>query len=259
MLVSVKNCTPTYMENHVEELRKEVPPPKARASSHEAILKWFSSKKRGTVLDIPAGYGHLSVRLNNMGFTPTCAEIQPEIISAPGLYTMYSDLNRHIDASDSAFDYVACVEGLEHTTDPYQAVKEISRVLKPGGYAVFSLPNYTNLERRIRFLLTGAVLLPVSDEKLKKCGNSLYELHNSPLTITFLELMFRIEGLFIHEIRCDKLKKRLNLFFPLVKFMSIVINLMSKESCKKYRFDLTLAPEVILGGNCIIIIAQKKQ
>jgi 2-polyprenyl-3-methyl-5-hydroxy-6-metoxy-1,4-benzoquinol methylase len=124
----------------------ELVQPKARGSVHAAVLEWFADKPRGRVLDAPAGYGHLSLKLHRMGFAVTCGEIEPEIFKAPGLACVSTDLNQRIDAPDGQFDYTCCIDGLEHMTDPYRAVAEFARVLKPGGYAVFSIPNYSNIE-----------------------------------------------------------------------------------------------------------------
>jgi SAM-dependent methyltransferase len=38
------------------------------------------------------------------------------------------------------FDIVICTEVLEHTLQPFNAVDEIKRILKPGGYAFVSTP-----------------------------------------------------------------------------------------------------------------------
>lgn len=38
------------------------------------------------------------------------------------------------------FDYVVCTEVLEHTLQPFDAVKEIERILKPGGMVFASSP-----------------------------------------------------------------------------------------------------------------------
>lgn len=46
--------------------------------------------------------------------------------------------------SDQTFDLVVCTEVLEHCADPAAAVRECSRVLKPGGRLVISSPNYLN-------------------------------------------------------------------------------------------------------------------
>lgn len=39
-----------------------------------------------------------------------------------------------------SFDVVVCTEVLEHTLQPFDAVKEMSRILKPGGIVLVSVP-----------------------------------------------------------------------------------------------------------------------
>jgi len=127
--------------------------PKARGSIHKTILSWFSTKRPGLILDAPAGYGHLSMHLKKMGFDVVCGEIDPKIFKYNGLKCIYIDLNEKIDFPDGTFDYICCVDGLEHMTNPYKAVQEFARVLKPGGYGIFSIPNYSNIEKRAKFFL----------------------------------------------------------------------------------------------------------
>jgi SAM-dependent methyltransferase len=43
--------------------------------------------------------------------------------------------------NDATFDVVACAQVYEHVTDPAHLIKEITRVLKPGGICYFSGPN----------------------------------------------------------------------------------------------------------------------
>lgn len=54
----------------------------------------------------------------------------------------------HLDASnaplpfsDRSFDIVVCLETLEHLTDPYHALTEMRRVLRPEGRLICSVPN----------------------------------------------------------------------------------------------------------------------
>lgn len=42
--------------------------------------------------------------------------------------------------SDSTYDCIACLEVLEHTTNPFDAIKELRRLLKDGGYLLVSAP-----------------------------------------------------------------------------------------------------------------------
>lgn len=41
---------------------------------------------------------------------------------------------------DNYFDFIVCTEVLEHTLDPFAAMNEIYRILKPEGLAFFSVP-----------------------------------------------------------------------------------------------------------------------
>lgn len=41
---------------------------------------------------------------------------------------------------DESFDYVVCTEVLEHTLQPFAAVAEVTRVLRPGGRLFLSVP-----------------------------------------------------------------------------------------------------------------------
>ena len=46
----------------------------------------------------------------------------------------------HIPRPDATFDTVICTEVLEHVPDPRQVVREMARVLRPGGVLVLAVP-----------------------------------------------------------------------------------------------------------------------
>lgn len=50
-----------------------------------------------------------------------------------------TDNNKKVIPSEH-FDFVVCTEVLEHTLQPFDAVKEIRRILKPGGLVFASTP-----------------------------------------------------------------------------------------------------------------------
>lgn len=233
--------------------------PKARHSIHKTILEWFSSQRPGSLLDAPAGFGHLGMKLKEMGYTVTSGEINPDIFAVDDLECIYTDLNREIRAPDNSFDYICCVDGLEHMTDPYQAVKEFSRVLKPGGYGIFSIPNYSNIEKRIKFLLYGHLTKPPRLDLYLESGCNLFEFHNTPLTITQLDFIFAINNLEVADIKRNAPKLKQNILYPLVWLLRLVSRFSSEKSRKKHRTDLTLDDRVVMGGNNLIFVTRKRE
>ena len=144
-------------------------------------------------------------------------------------------------------------------TDPYRAVEEFARVLKPGGTAVFSVPNYSNIEKRIKYFLKGYLTRPKTVADYRKAGSNLFNFHNSPLTVTILDLIFRVNGLTVVEIYRDKRKVKQYLLLPLVLVLKLPAFLSSAKTKNKHRYDLTLRNEVIMGGNTLIFITRKEE
>ncbi len=233
--------------------------PKARHDIHKVLLEYFSKQPPGRLLDAPAGYGHLAKHLSSMGYTTVCGEIEPEIFRAEEIECVFTDLNQRIDAPDSSFDYVCCVDGLEHMTNPYRAVEEFARVLKTGGTGVFSIPNYSNIEKRLKYFLNGYLTKPKTEDDYRRAGSNLFNFHNSPLTITLLNLMFEINGLKVAAILRDKIKIKQYLLSPFVLLLKARARLSSQRSREKHAYDLTLKNEVILGGNTLIFITKKER
>ncbi|MBI1837022.1 MAG: methyltransferase domain-containing protein [Flavobacteriia bacterium] len=51
-----------------------------------------------------------------------------------------------IPLEDNKFDVVFCNHVLEHVTDAHQCMSELYRVMKPGGFGIFQVPQDTNRE-----------------------------------------------------------------------------------------------------------------
>jgi 2-polyprenyl-6-hydroxyphenyl methylase/3-demethylubiquinone-9 3-methyltransferase len=67
------------------------------------------------------------------------------------------DLNRRglTDYGTNTFDVIVCSDVLEHLENPAAILREIARVLKPGGEVFLTLPNAFNLWQRLEILKTG--------------------------------------------------------------------------------------------------------
>lgn len=77
---------------------------------------------------------------------PFKREIRPRIYN--------EDLCR-LGFADNSFDLVVSSETMEHVSDPWQAFRELYRVLKPGGMHCFTIPYRQDRPTRTRAKITG--------------------------------------------------------------------------------------------------------
>ena len=96
------------------------------------------------VLDIGCGVGEMLLLLRDRnGCECYGLDIAPsavEIAKAKGIHAELAALP-HIPYGDANFDACVCTETLEHVSDAKKTIKEIQRVLRPGGIVVLSVPD----------------------------------------------------------------------------------------------------------------------
>jgi 2-polyprenyl-3-methyl-5-hydroxy-6-metoxy-1,4-benzoquinol methylase len=99
-------------------------------------LKNFSGK----ILDVGCGNSPFRPLLN-----PASTQYQGIDVQAAASFgyqnpdTIYYD-GKVIPFADGSFDAVLCTEVLEHVADPAETIREIHRVLKPGGFGIITIP-----------------------------------------------------------------------------------------------------------------------
>jgi SAM-dependent methyltransferase len=147
---------------------------------------------------------------------------------------------------------------LEHLENPFNAIREFSRLLKPGGKVFLSLPNYLNIERRLKFLVTGLFSKVPSPKKMGKDRfDNLWMFHLIPLTYPILKLVMEHNGFKIIQITKDKEKKRMKWLLPIVWVIRGYCFFWSKEKKEEYHLRDTLSPLLIMGGNTLIVVGEK--
>ena len=234
------------------------PTPLARRGTHEKVLEIIDNEDRGKILDIPAGTGALSHKLKEMGFDVHCCDINEDHFKLTELPFKKGDMNKRLPYDRDSFDYVICLEGIEHTENPFNAMREFARVIRKGGKLILSFPNYLNIEKRIKFLITGSLTRPTNP--LPFLGGStsdLAMLHLNPITYTTLKFFLEVQGFSIVDITIDRKKKKQRFLYPLVWLITFYTLFWSERQKEKYWLKETLSPSIIMGGNTTIVIAQK--
>jgi len=105
----------------------------------------------GSVLDIGCGNGALLRQFLAHQWSAYGIDVSPwaqEQARNYG-YTVYLSELENAGLPDDDFDAVTSTAVLEHIARPYQHVKEIVRVLKPGGIAYIMVPNYGSITVRL--------------------------------------------------------------------------------------------------------------
>ncbi|MCG7848457.1 MAG: class I SAM-dependent methyltransferase, partial [ANME-2 cluster archaeon] len=107
----------------------------------------LDNEKKGRLLDAPAGEGALCKKLKNKEFDVYACDIDPSQFKLKDIECMKVDLNEPLPLpyQSSSFDYITCVEGLEHIENPWNVIREFSRVLKKGGKLIITTPNVASL------------------------------------------------------------------------------------------------------------------
>lgn len=203
------------------------------------------SRSQMKVLDLPAGNGIISFPLAAAGFKVHMLDLFPsELVSnleqfrKQGLESVLEnygegylsdslkqkllngstpdipqksqivqgDLEKRIPFQKETFDYVLCVEGIEHIDAQLHFIKEARRVLRRGGKLFMTTPNKLSLRSRLAYAFTGQrTLKSFIDEDTEQHGKSpngeriyhghvflvdyyqlRYYLHNSGFRITRL-------------------------------------------------------------------------
>lgn len=139
------------------ELMNELSLDKTLLAVRDTVLRETPNLK-GDYLDIGSGTGAL-IQLMKEHFpeleTSVC-DYSDEFMKIPGQKVETVDLNHGtLPYKENSFDLITFTEVAEHLENHHTIIREIYRVLKPGGMLVMTTPNILNIKSRIRFFLYG--------------------------------------------------------------------------------------------------------
>lgn len=121
--------------------------------TNEAKKKGVKKERMGAILDIGFGAGEYLINKYNEGWKCYGLDISEYAYkklkkSNPKLNLVNADLINS-GFSDNMFDFVHMSAVLEHVPQPLENLKEIYRILKPGGTAFIMVPNQNGLYYRL--------------------------------------------------------------------------------------------------------------
>lgn len=145
----------------------------------EPIATIFNSISGTRLLDVGAGTGRLAVALKEAGtFEGTLVAVEPSVgmtaigrqVQAPFPVGWVRAWSTPLPIADDSFDLVASLEVLEFTPDPGHTIREMVRVLRPGGWLLTTnrigwqarwIVGHTFRRRNLESLLEGLGLVDI--------------------------------------------------------------------------------------------------
>jgi SAM-dependent methyltransferase len=237
---------------------------------HRAVLEAIENaghRLNGNCLDIGSGGGQL-LRLiaARHSLTPYACDFLNGLMETPGQKVELVDLNREtLPYPADHFGLVTCIETIEHLENFRAVVREIYRVLKPGGMAVISTPNILNLRSRLRYFSSGFYNLfgPLAPEESRLPGPRG---HITPVNWFYLAHALVSSGFQNIHATVDKYQRR---SIPAFVFLAIPIRVMDltvhRRDARKYQtlnddnrwaVRLMNSRDLLLGRTLIVTAAK---
>ena len=183
------------------------------------------------VLDIGAGEGYLAQRVHaviverGLSARLEACDLFPDNFHVPDVHCRPIDLDGGLPLPDASVDLAYSVEVLEHLEDQFGFLREVQRVLRPGGRFIVTTPNVLSLTSRLRTLLVGFPELfgplPLRSEDPQHVGG-----HIHPVSVYFISYMaekagFRVVGLHIDRVKSGSVGALV--LWPLLALASLLV------------------------------------
>jgi 2-polyprenyl-3-methyl-5-hydroxy-6-metoxy-1,4-benzoquinol methylase len=223
----------------------------------------------GEILDIGAGTGELIALIQSHcpDARASACDYIDTLMQLPNQAVQIANLNNDpLPYAEAKFDLVTCTEVVEHLESYRKVIREVQRVLKPDGTAIFTTPNILNLRSRLRFMFFGFWNL-FGPLPMARTETYSTDGHITPISYFYLAHALSEAGLTVTHWTTDKLQRgsifKLLFWYPLIKFWSFFAK--RKEHQKFKTIDSANAHLVeacnsweMLLGRTIIVVAQKR-
>jgi SAM-dependent methyltransferase len=211
--------------------------------------------ERGKVLDVGAGRGGLSHRLLELGYDVTAVDVDPSVCEHPDVIVQPCNIMAGLPFDDESFDLVAMTEVIEHVEDPFRAVRECNRVLKPGGLLLLTTPNYGQIEERLGYLTAGTLPGALECRLLPPRPGRAHG-HVAPFSIMRLKYLLSSNGFQMVYLTTCIPKRRSWILAPLAGVVWLIAYVFYSRR-RRERYHIADQMKTILGGRGLVTLSRK--
>lgn len=213
------------------------------------------------ILDAPCGgAAALTLALRERGFDAVGADIDPEAATRLGPHFQKANLDAELPWASDSFDAVISTEGIEHLENHFSFLREVRRILKPGGLLVLTTPNITALRSRVRFM--GSGFFGRDARPLNETAR--HPLHHIGLA-TFSDLRYElhVSGFRISEARHTHIKPIsliYSIYVPWIWLYTLIAFRKEKDPVQRNRnkeIRAALHSFSLFYGECLMLVARK--
>jgi len=144
-----RDCLGLYdWSRRIEDRKKEISRAKAWLKAIEKISGLDLKNKK--MLDVGCGWGGHIIAAAQLSADCVGCDVDSQVLEVAELRTrlygvgaqFYCSAAEKLPFEDNEFDYIQSISVLEHVQDVRLSIKEMVRVLKPGGVGFVQAPNY---------------------------------------------------------------------------------------------------------------------
>lgn len=228
---------------------------------YELIKRYIPSQ--GKVLDVSCGNGEILDWLRQDGYSVRGTNYTKHPDACKSVDIDWGvDICKGLPYKDCTYDCVILLDVIAHLSDHNAAVREISRVIKPGGYIIVVTPNIMRINSRLHFLLTGFFKAKRAFIGFDVPGEEAFKFHNySPHLPVFLyQLHSHNLNFFLIDAVGYKMKSYLMwfLFVPFIIPMTfykthVMEKFIRRSGVSKLLFNILISSKSLCGENWFIM------